>query len=337
MSNDVELPAEWETHEGCLLGWPSDESLWEDALGAVREEVAQLAKGIVAGDEKLFLVVPSEKDEAIARRYLGDLSVNYLKIPFGDIWFRDIAPIFVREKRRNSIHPAVFRFNGWGEKYILPHDAEVARAVAAKFQGISYESNLVLEGGSIEQNGKGVCLTTKQCLLNPNRNPGLTQEQIENELSQKLGFQDFIWLGDGLLNDHTDGHIDTVARFVSERIVIAMEPSDSADPNYQALSQILKQLSTDQRIDDIISIPSPGKVLDPDGEIMAASYVNFYIANSIVIVPQYQSRNDEKALLALQKCFPNRKVRGVSAKNLLEGGGAFHCITQQIPLGAILK
>ncbi len=188
----------------------------------------------------------------------------------------------------------------------------------------------MLEGGSVEVDGAGLLLTTRQCLQNPNRNPGLDPERLEAELSRWLGAERILWLGDGLANDHTDGHVDTLARFVRPGVVVCMRPEPD-DPNREALLAIHRDLES-MRL-DVAVVPSPGRVLTGEGDLMPASYVNFYIANRTVVVPQYGVPADEPALEAIASLFPDRRVAGVSARAILEGGGAFHCITQQLPLG----
>jgi agmatine deiminase len=218
---------------------------------------------------------------------------------------------------------------------MLEHDDRVAGHILKTMNIPNFEFNWVLEGGAIEVDGEGTCLTTKQCLLNPNRNPNMDQQAIEAGLKSALGIEKVLWLEDGLLNDHTDGHIDTIARFVAPHTVMCMQPSDRDDPNYQVLNDITSQLMsmTDAkgRKLDVIQIPSPSLVLDDDGEIMPASYLNFYISNDSVIIPTYGSANDDLAVQAIAKHFPTRKAIGLSAKHILLGGGAFHCITCHLP------
>jgi agmatine deiminase len=230
---------------------------------------------------------------------------------------------------------ARFEFNGWGEKYRLPNDEDVSRQIG-KASGLeSVQFPWVLEGGSIECDGEGTCLTTKQCLLNPNRNPGLKKDDIEQNLGL-LGIEKTLWLSDGLLNDHTDGHIDNLARFVAPGVVVCMEARNPNDPNCAILEKIATDLS--QMVDargrklEVIRVPSPGVITNAQGELMPASYLNFYIANTSVSVPIYGSEYDQEAVWRIRECFPGREVKGISARAILSGGGAFHCISQQQPV-----
>jgi agmatine deiminase len=339
-------PAEWESHSACWLAWPSHENLWEENLTPTRKEFIALCRGIADFDaklgtqagERLEILVPDDTQEALAREALAGLSVRFHRIPFGDIWLRDTGPIFVRDVK-GSVVPSRFAFNGWGEKYILPHDVEVSQKISGAFGKDSRAFPWILEGGAIEVDGEGTCLTTEQCLLNPNRKAGANREGIEKRLGEALGIRKVIWLREGLVNDHTDGHIDTLARFSKPGTVICMEPESKDDPNFAALTEIITTLesATDVRGNRlrVVRVPSPGTIRDEDGRIMAASYTNFYIANSTVVVPTYGSPFDAKAVEIIGKEFPTRKVIGLSAKAILNGGGAFHCITQQVPNDAL--
>ena len=334
---DVHQPAEWERHSACWLAWPSHGHLWQENLAPAQAEVAALCLAIAEdGGEALELLVQDEGAEAEACRALAPVieRVRFHRVPVGDIWLRDTAPIFVRDGA-GSLAASCFRFNGWGGKYLLPGDDQVAGRVAALSGRARLNHDWVLEGGSVEVDGEGTVLTTRQCLLNPNRNPGLDQADIEAALRRDLGAEKVLWLDEGLINDHTDGHIDTLARFVAPGVVVCMEASDPADPNAATLDRLASDLAvfTDAkgRRLQVQRIPSPGVMKDEDGELMPASYVNFYIGNGTVIVPTYGLPNDEAAVAALAPLFPGRRVLGRSARAILSGGGAFHCITQQQP------
>lgn len=332
-------PAEWFPHRACWLAWPSDSSLWCENLHLAQAEFVALCQAIADVDlrtglsrgEVLKVLVNDQASEASAKTALTGIPVDFYRIPFGDIWLRDIAPIFVQEA--GQVLTACFRFNGWGGKYILDHDAEVAEAIAQAVGLESRRCDWVLEGGSIEVDGEGTCLTTRQCLLNPNRNPDLDQTEIEVQLCQDLGIKKVLWLDEGLLNDHTDGHIDTLARFVAPSTVLCMEARDPNDPNHAVLAQIAEDLKnfTDAqgRNLKVIKVPSPGLILDEEGEVMPASYVNFYIGNRVVVVPTYGTPWDDEAVETIGQYFLDRRTIGLSARAILAGGGAFHCITQQ--------
>jgi agmatine deiminase len=333
----VVQPAEWDRHSTCWLAWPSHGHLWRENLGPAQAEFAGLCLAIAeGGGEALDLLVQDGEAEAQARAALAPVlsQVRFHRVPVGDIWLRDTAPIFVRGTG-GELQAACFRFNGWGGKYVLPEDDQVAGRVAALSGRPSRHHPFILEGGSVEVDGQGTLLTTRQCLLNPNRNPGLTQADLEAALQASLGAERVLWLDEGLLNDHTDGHIDTLARFVAPGVVLCMEALDPGDPNAATLERIAADLaaSTDAqgRRLQVVRIPSPGVVRDAEGEVMPASFVNFYIGNRTVVVPTYGTPYDEAAVAGIAGLFPSRRVVGRSARAILSGGGAFHCITQQQP------
>jgi len=334
-------PAEWELHRACWLAWPSHADLWQEDLPVVQAEFTALCRAIAdpgtgkAPQEKLEILVCDNGGRAAAAGALGDLPVRFHQIPFGDIWLRDTAPIFVTSPQ-GDLAATRFCFNGWGGKYNLPGDDAVASRISDAFHGEKLAYSWVLEGGSIEVDGEGTCLTSRQCLLNPNRNPNLSQTEIETRLKESLGITKILWLQDGLLNDHTDGHIDTIARFAAPGVVLCMTPTTHDDPNRPVLEQIARDLEgfTDARDRKlkVIKIPSPGMVTNSQGSILPASYLNFYLANHTVIVPTYGVEADQAAVRAISECFPQRRTLGLAAKTILSGGGAFHCITQQEPL-----
>lgn len=338
-------PAEWAPHEAVWLAWPSHADLWgEDALIDAQAELVRLAELIADPDddghargEKLEVLVRTDADERLARWKLGSLGATTHRMLYGDIWLRDTLPIFLTHRSKSAQAAASFRFNGWGGKYALPGDAELSAHVAKLSGQRTFAHALVLEGGSVEPDGEGTILTSEECLLNPNRNPGLSRAEIERALRDGLGGDKVLWVTKGLLNDHTDGHIDTIARFVAPGRVVCMAPSGNDDPNAAVLDAIAEELAamTDAkgRRLDVVRVPSPGRVLDEDGDVMPASHVNFYIGNRTVVVPTYGTPFDAAAVAALAPLFPGRRVVGASARVILEGGGAFHCITQQVPRG----
>lgn len=340
-------PAEWDTHEACWLAWPSHGELWEEDLPAAREEFTALCRAISGIDhpgpapaERLEVLVPDEANERLAAQALRGLPVRFHRIAFGDIWLRDTGPIFLRNEQ-GELAVSRFAFNGWGGKYVLPHDADVSKAIAGVVKLPDYPHPWILEGGSVEVDGEGTCLTTRQCLLNPNRNAGMSRDEIERGLGEALGVQTVLWLGDGLLNDHTDGHIDTIARYIRPGVVMVMSPANADDPNRDVLEKIASDLSEMRdargRRLQVARIPSPGRVLDEEGEIMPASHLNFYIGNRTVVVPTYGTATARAAVEAVATWFPGRKTIGLPAKAILSGGGAFHCITQQQPEGGSLR
>ena len=334
-------PAEWESHSAVWSAWPSDGKLWLKDLDPARREIAALFKAIADSDpatgkhrgEALKILACGEDAVASARASLYGMKAEVIPATFGDIWLRDTTPIFVRAG--GQLAAACFKFNGWGGKYVLEGDEGVASFVASCSGIAPLANDWVLEGGSIDVDGAGTALTTRQCLLNPNRNPGLTQSEIEQRLNQFLGVEKLIWLGDGLANDHTDGHIDNIARFVAPGVVACMEPSGSDDPNCDALKKVIADLK--DKIDangrkiEIVTVPSAGRVEADNGEIIPASFMNFYIGNTTVAVPVYGTKSGGRAVEDIAKLFPNRRTVGLPANHVIIGGGSFHCITQQQP------
>lgn len=333
---------EWEKHEAVWLAWPCNQAPWERTpLDSVQAEFTALCRAIADPDpitrelrgEKLRILVANADAERTASKALEGLQPVFYTIPYGDIWLRDTGPIFLIEDGRRQAN--TFRFNGWGGKFIYPNDDSVASEIASASGDHTAEKDWILEGGSIESDGEGTLLTTMECLLNPNRNSTLSQAEIENRLHADIGASKVLWIDGGLIGDHTDGHIDNIARFVAPEHVVCMASSDPQDPNHERLVSIQNQLETmtdaNGRPLKVSTVPSPGRIHDRDGELMPASYMNFYLSNRRVIVPMYQSAHDDKALQALQGLFPEREVVGSPSWNILHGGGSFHCITQHVP------
>ncbi len=318
-------PPEWAPHEAVWIGFPSDPTLWLADLKAAELEVAAFAAAVHYGGmgEQVRLVAAHDDAAAAARRLAPFASV--ITEPFGDIWLRDTGPIVCGSGARRRA--AGFGFNGWGGKYELPGDEDINARLALS-AGLPFaKADWILEGGAIDQDGSGTVITTEQCLLNPNRNPGLSREEVEARLLGDLGFERVIWLGEGLVNDHTDGHVDNLARFVAPGRVAIPVPTDD-DPNEAVYRDAARRLRASGL--DIVNLPSPGRIVR-DGEIIPASYMNFYIGNAAVVVPQYGAANDKAAVQVIQAFFPDRKAVGLRADHILTGGGGFHCISQQIP------
>ncbi|MEZ6024069.1 MAG: agmatine deiminase family protein [Hyphomonadaceae bacterium] len=324
------IPAEWTPHKAIWTAWPSAADLWGEDLAPARAEVAAMVHALAdrgAGD-KMRVLAHGREAEASAKLALGK-SAEVLPSAFGDIWLRDTGPIFTAGGAAHG-----FRFNGWGEKYVLAHDTEVADVIAEAAGAPLTRHNFILEGGAIEMDGEGTLLTTRQCLLNKNRNAHWTEAAAEVELKRALGVEKILWLDEGLLNDHTDGHIDNLARFVAPGHVVCQGSIGGHDPNAEVLDEIALSLAamTDAkgRKLKVTRIPSPGRVEDEDGDPIPASHMNFLIGNSVVVVPIYSGTGDD-AVNALAALFPDRKVVGLSSTAILTGGGSFHCITQQEP------
>jgi agmatine deiminase len=247
--------------------------------------------------------------------------------PFGDIWLRDTGPLLLSDGR--SLAARSFRFNGWGGKYELEGDDTLGPRLAHTIDLEAQRFDWVLEGGAMEVDGTGLAVTTEQCLLNPNRNPGMSRPDVEAALREQLGMNRLLWLGEGLLNDHTDGHVDNLARFVAEETIALPSPAGADDPNAAVYADARRRAEAFGL--RVVDVPSPGRVTR-DGEIIPASYMNFYIGNAAVVVPLYGAANDDAAVAAVQALFPDRRVVGIRADHVLTGGGSFHCISQQVPI-----
>jgi len=331
----ITVPPEWARHRAMWLGFPSHADLWEADLDAAQAEVAALARALAGpGGERVRLMTGHPDGAAAARRRLGDVAgVEIVAGRFGDIWLRDTGPIFAR--RGEALEAQGFRFNGWGGKYELAHDDEVAEQIATSSGTPLVRHDFILEGGALDHDGEGTVLTTGQCLLNRNRNPGWAEATAEAALGGALGAKKLLWLGDGLLNDHTDGHVDNLARFVAPGVVACPIAWGKGDPNADAYDDAARRLSqvTDAagRRLTVARIPSPGFVEGEGGAPIPASHMNFLIANGAVIVPIYEEDPGSFAIQALEHLFPGRQVIGLPSTAILTGGGSFHCITQQEP------
>ncbi len=316
---------EWASHEAVWIGFPSDPELWLGDLKPAEREVAAFAKAVHAnGRGETVRLVAAHDGAAESARALAPFAEVIVE-PFGDIWLRDTGPIVL--ETGSGRRAQGFGFNGWGGKYELPGDDDIGERLARNARLPFEKADWVLEGGAIDGDGSGVVITTEQCLLNPNRN-SLTREQIEERLHADLGFSQIVWLGSGLLNDHTDGHVDNLARFVAPgRVAIPTAGRD--DPNEPVYRDAARRLRSTKL--DVVTLPSPGRVFDEDGDVIPASYMNFYIGNAAVVVPQYGAPNDRAAVEVVQALFPDRVAIGLRADRILTGGGSFHCISQQVP------
>ncbi|WP_293874595.1 MULTISPECIES: agmatine deiminase family protein [unclassified Sphingomonas] len=322
MKSTIAPPAEWAPHKAVWIGFPSHPELWEDDLDPARAEVVAFARAVHAeGRGETVILVAADAEAGAAASAMAPFSEVVVE-PFGDIWLRDTGPIVLGTGEARD-----FGFNGWGGKYDLPGDDTIGlRLAKQRGKPVGY-CNWVLEGGAIDGDGTGVVVTTEQCLLNPNRNPTLDKVQIEARLRDDLGLTRVVWLGDGLLNDHTDGHVDNLARFVAPGRLALPEAAEN-DPNWQVYQHAARDAHAAGL--EVVTIPSPGRVLR-DEEVVPASYMNFYIGNAAVVVPLYGSENDAAAVAAIQALFPDREAVGLRADHILTGGGSFHCISQQIP------
>ena len=321
-------PAEWAPHDSVWIGFPSAADLWLEDLDGAQAEVAAFANAVYAGGkgEAVRLVCANPGAEAAARA-LASPGIEIVAAPFFDIWLRDTGPIIVSDHGK----PLALDYpgNGWGGKYPSPLDDDLARVLCDQAGLPRQPRNWILEGGAIDVDGAGLCVTTGQCLLNPNRNPKLSRRDIEDQLRADLGLKEVLWLGVGLLNDHTDGHVDNLARFVAPGVLVLPEAFGDDDPNADIFADALAR-AKDWPV-EIALIPSAGLHADEDGEPIPASHMNFYIGNATVVVPTYGGPSDDAAVAAIAKLFPDRETIGLPANHILTGGGSFHCISQQVP------
>jgi agmatine deiminase len=334
------MPAEWEPHRATWLAWPHNLETWPDQLESVKDVWVQMVRAISL-EEEVCLLVNDERaqDEAMKRFMNGGAvmeHVSFYQIPTVDVWMRDYGPTFITKKgEKNTLAFNDWIFNAWGQKYkSYIEDDNVAKQIARLFGGPVFQHEMVLEGGSIDVNGLRTCLTTEQCLLNPNRNPHLNRCDIEQALRESLDVDHIIWLGQGIAGDDTDGHIDDIARFVNPTTVVCVQEEDSKDENYIPLRENYERLQgakdQDGRRLTVVPLPMPTPVFN-EGMRLPASYANFYVAAGVVLVPIYNDPNDRVALRIIGELFPDRKVIGVPCTPLVMGLGAIHCVTQQEP------
>ena len=335
------MPAEWEWHASTWLSWPSNEITWPgERLERVRESYVKMIRLLSAAEKVDLLVDDEEARIAVqARLRLADIDLNSVRvhiIPTVDGWIRDYGPNFL-VSRNNRLEPVAYnnwRFNAWGGKYQdLAQDDRVPDQLSDVLGLPEFRPGLILEGGSIEVNGAGLCLTTRQCLLNPNRNPLLSQQEIERALRDSLGVERILWLDEGIIGDDTDGHIDDIARFADRDTVVCAVESDPSDPNFPILRSALERLqriSKNASLFRVVELPMPEPV-SADWGRLPASYANFYIANELVLVPVFGQDRDQTALAVLSELFPDRQVAGIPASDMVFGLGAVHCLTQQQP------
>ncbi len=341
------MPAEWEPHAATWLSWPRRDGIsFPESFDRVIPALRAMVKALVES-EKVCINVCNGAHEAEALSVLRGLPmerITFYRIPTNEPWCRDHGPIFLTRDRdpksangrirRGELAVADWDYNAWGNKY-PPFDLdEVVPTRVAEILGVPvFYPRMILEGGSIEVNGAGALLTTESCLLNKNRNPNLSRDQIERCLRDYLGVTNILWLGDGIAGDDTDGHIDDLARFVSERTVVTVVEEHRDDENYAPLQENLARLS-EMKIGghklDVVTLPMPKKIVR-EGLRLPASYANFYIANTCVLVPTFAEPADETALSVLRECFPVRRVVGIDCRELIWGLGTFHCLTQQQP------
>jgi len=331
------MPAEWEPHTATWLSWPRREGIsFPESLDRVLPALRALLEALIES-EQVCINVCDDAHEAEARSVLRGLPterITFYRVPTNEPWCRDHGPIFLTRNRDPSLAVVDWDYNAWGNKY-PPFDLDevVPTRLAEILKLPVFYPHMILEGGSIDVNGSGALLTSESCLLNKNRNPNLSRDEIEQRLRDYLGVSDILWLGGGIVGDDTDGHIDDLTRFVSERSVVTAVEEDRNDENYEPLQENLKRLREMKlggRKLDIRTLPMPNKIVR-EGLRLPASYANFYIANTRVLVPTFADANDEAALSILRECFPDRRVIGIDCRELIWGLGTFHCLTQQQP------
>lgn len=359
------MPAEWRPHTATWLTWPKDPETWPQRVAQVEEIYLQMMAALSPLEIVNLLVDDAATEASVRARcvFPGAENIRYIQIPTVDSWIRDYGPNFLvfdklnfiaespettpakandkREFVGNSLAYNDWIFNAWGNKYEqLKQDDSIPARLEELLKLPRFEPGIVMEGGSIEVNGAGCVLTTEQCLLNPNRNPHLSQYEIEQYLKDYLGAEKVLWLGEGIVGDDTDGHIDDIARFVAPNVIVCAVEEDPADANYELLQDNLRRLrrlsDAQGRSFEIATLPMPGVVGgtstdDRDLDRLPASYANFYIANRVVLVPVFGHANDGRALETLGRLFPDRRVFGINCEPLVWGMGTIHCVTQQQP------
>lgn len=337
------MPPEWALHAATWLSWPHNRDTWPGCFDAVEPTMTRAAAAL-AEVEEVYVNVRDGDHEAHVRRMLDPLvppeRVRYFRIPTNDAWVRDHGPVFVTRAGNDPLLALDFDYNAWGGKY-PPYDLD--RAAAARMADAiglpRVAHDVVLEGGSIDVNGAGALLTTEQCLLNPNRNPTLSRGEIEDVLRGAFGVDEIVWLGDGIVGDDTDGHVDDLTRFIDERTVVTVIEPNPSDPNHAPLAENRERLAgvtIGGRPLEVVELPMPEPLYN-GGERLPASYANFYVANELVLLPVFGCRQDAAARDVLAASFPGRRVVPIDCRALVGGLGALHCLTQQVPAAETAK
>jgi agmatine deiminase len=336
------FPAEFEPHAATWLSWPHKEASWPGKIHTIYPYYCRFVKELTLS-EKVCINVNDEAMKQFAVDHLTNAGVELDKVEFflhptNDAWCRDHGPAFLINPNAEQEKIIVdWNYNAWGNKYPPFELDDIIPTLVAKHYNIPvYYPGIIMEGGSVEFNGKGTVITSTVCLLNENRNPDLNQEQIEDYLHNYYGVDQVLWVCEGIVGDDTDGHVDDTVRFVNEDTVIAVVEKDKRDENYELLQKNLRDLKQMRLLNgkqlNIIEIPMPGEIVY-ENQRLPASYANFYIANNVVVVPTYRCDNDLKALDVIEQCFPDRKVVGIDSTEIIWGLGSFHCLSQQEPAG----
>jgi len=327
------MPAEWAPHAGTWLAWPHKEASWPGKLGRIPPVFAAMARHLASG-EAVHVNLADAAMQAAAEAALAGTPAVFHRIPTNDAWIRDHGPVFLNNDGPEQVI-LDWGYNAWGGKY-PPFDLDdvVPTRVGEILKLPVAHPGMILEGGSIDVDGEGTLLATEACLLHPNRNPGLSRAEIESRLRNYLGVETILWLGDGIVGDDTDGHVDDLTRFVAPGVVVTMIEPDTADANHAPLAANLDRLQSfrdaHSRKLEIHTLPMPVPIVH-EAQRLPASYANFYIANACVLLPQFACRQDEVAARALEALFPGREIVGLDCRDLVWGLGAFHCLTQQHP------
>ena len=325
-SPNVWMPPEWHPQDWIWIGFPHDPVEWPGFLGRAQEQIAAFANAVAESGQEVRLIVRDAANHARASA-LCSAAVKLETRRYGDVWLRDTGPLVVQRDGRALGQR--FGFNGWGGKYLMDGDQEIGAELAESAGLPVATADWILEGGALDCDGTGLVATTEQCLFNPNRNPQLARAELEARLARDLGFDRVLWLGEGLINDHTDGHVDNLARFVVPGVLAVPRPSGADDPNAAIYADAKARAEAFGL--KVAEVPSPGRVTSEGGRIEPASYMNFAVTSHVVVVPTYGTRHDEDGVAAIQALFPDRAVVGVLADAVLAGGGSFHCASQQMP------
>ncbi|MFM5908155.1 MAG: agmatine deiminase family protein [Novosphingobium sp.] len=322
----LRMPPEWHPQDWIWIGFPHDAEEWPGFLGAAQEQIAAFANAVAESGQEVRLIVRDAANAARAQA-LCSARVRLETRVYGDVWLRDTGPLVVMDGTGRRIARR-FGFNGWGGKYLMDGDQTIGAELARSAGLEPTFANWILEGGALDSDGTGLVVTTEQCLLNPNRNPALSRADLESRLHRDLGLGRVLWLGEGLINDHTDGHVDNLARFVAPGVLALPRATGSDDAN----AAIYGDAKTRAEAFGVTvrEVPSPGRV-ETGGRIEPASYMNFAITSKLVAVPIYGTRHDADGVAAVAELFPDREVVGIMADAVLAGGGSFHCASQQMP------
>jgi len=330
------MPPEWHPHAATWLAWPKDPLTWPERVPQVETAFLQIMAALAPHETVNLLVDDEATEECVRARctFAGSANVRFHRIKTTDSWIRDYGPNFLIDGR-GALAYNDWIFNAWGDKYDeLKTDDAIPKLLETVLRVPRFEPGIVMEGGSIEVNGAGVVMTTEQCLLNPNRNPHLDRAGVERYLQDYLGVEKVLWLGEGIVGDDTDGHIDDIARFVAPNVIVCALEDDPTDDNYKLLRDNYERLQQARDVRgepyEIHALPMPG-LLGGREDRLPASYANFYIANGVVLLPVFGHSNDARAAEVLQRLMPERRIIPINAESLVWGMGTIHCLSQQQP------